>query len=179
MKVEQTDRCCQRRIKSAIFSEQAKIEKLRGLPYVPRTYDLGEVKSLDGKKYSLIIIDLLGKDLESHLQNCGGQFPLQTVLHIGIQLVQRIEAIHNRGIIHRDIKPENLLTGRSDARSDMLYTIDFGLSKMYTSIEGKNIPLTQSPSNQVGTPNYMSVNTHLGYEASRRDDLEPKTGGRR
>ena len=84
MKVEQTDRCSQKKIKSAIFSEQAKIEKLRGLPYVPRTYDLGEVKSLDDKKYSLIIIDLLGKDLGSHFQNCGGQFPLQTVLHIGL-----------------------------------------------------------------------------------------------
>ena len=46
-----------------IFSEQAKIEKLRGLPYIPRTYDLGEIESVDDKKYNLMIIDLLGKNL--------------------------------------------------------------------------------------------------------------------
>jgi len=118
----------------------------------------------------MIIIDLLGKSLQDHFESC--QFPLETVLHIGIQLVQRIEQIHNRGIIHRDIKPENFLTGIYEERSDKIYAIDFGLSKIYTSIDGKHIHFEKSPSNVVGTPNYMSINSHLGYEASRRDDLE-------
>jgi casein kinase 1 len=53
-----------------------------------------------------------------------------------------------------------------------VYLIDFGLSKRYTDpITGQHIPYKVSKG-MMGTARYASVNTHLGTEQSRRDDME-------
>ena len=64
MKVEKLE---QDKKQSEICSEQALVEKLRGLPFVPRTYDLGVIKSTEKKKYSAMIMDLLGRSLKAQL----------------------------------------------------------------------------------------------------------------
>ena len=49
--------------------------------------------------------------------------------------------------------------------------IDFGLAKKYLQKDGSHIPYKDNKSLR-GTPRYTSVNSHLGIEHSRRDDLE-------
>lgn len=67
-----------------------------------------------------------------------------------------------------DIKPENFMIG---IRSNTVYVIDFGLSKLYINSSGCHI--APGPVQElIGTTRYMSVNAHLGIETSRRDDLE-------
>lgn len=51
--------------------------------------------------------------------------------------------------------------------------IDFGLAKKYRdALTSSHIPYRQDPVHGVGTPLFASLNTHLGVETSRRDDLE-------
>jgi len=86
-------------------------------------------------------------------------------------MIDIVQLLHTRGYIYRDIKPENLLMG-ANKRFDTVYIIDFGLSKRYKDKKtGDHIPYKENKG-LVGTARYVSVNTHLGVEQSRRDDLE-------
>ena len=56
------------------------------------------------KKNKIIAQSLLGPNLKNLLKLCGGKFPLYTILNISVDLLKRIEIIHEHGIIHGDIK---------------------------------------------------------------------------
>jgi len=89
---------------------------------------------------------------------------------VALQILDRLEYIHSKNYIHRDIKPQNFVIGRKDP--NIIYIIDFGFSHQYRSsrtgkhIKYKNRRLT------IGSLCYLSINGNLGYEQSRRDDLE-------
>ena len=56
-------------------------------------------------------------------------------------------------------------------KSHKVYVIDFGLTKKYRDNKGNHIPYVTNKA-LTGTIRYASINTHLGIEQSRRDDLE-------
>lgn len=119
--------------------------------------------------YSVLVIDLLGESLGNLLERAGGVFKLKTVLMIADQMISRLEYLHDHGFIHRDLKPDNMMIGRSH-HHNQVFLIDYGLSKKYRSGDGEHIPFKEG-GKLVGTARYASVNSHLGYTLSRRDDL--------
>ena len=119
-------------------------------------------------QYNYLIIDLLSISLDKLRTSRPELFTSKLVMMLGIQMIQRIEDIHNKGIIHRDIKPENFIYNHSDAK---LYIIDFGIAKRFLLPNNKHCKITENNS-VVGTMNYISIHIHNGYTPSRRDDLE-------
>lgn len=117
-----------------------------------------------------LILEYLGPSLDNLAKKFEGHLSLHTVLQLAVQLMDRLEYIHDKGYVHRDIKPNNLLMGR-DRRSSVLYLIDFGLAKKYLIGESGMHIEPRRTERTVGTYEYCSVNSHLGKELSRRDDL--------
>ena len=134
---------------------------------IPKVYYFDRLEH----KYNFMVMEFLGPSLGDLFQLKERNFSMETVLMIAIQVLSRIEYMHEKGFIHRDIKPENFVIGLNE-KSNLVYLIDYGLSKRYKDKNsGQHIPYRENKQ-LVGTVRYASVNAHLGIEQSRRDDLE-------
>jgi len=106
------------------------------------------------------------------LFKAAGSFSLKTVLMLALQMIDRLEFVHSRGILYRDIKPHNFVMGIGD-RQGQVYILDFGLAKIYLDSEGNHCAGVRKKRTSVtGTVRYSGLNVHSGWDASRRDDLE-------
>lgn len=146
---------------------EAKVYKYIGqIPGVPKLHHFGPYG-----QYNVMVMELLGPSLEDLFNYCNRKFTLRTVLMLADQMIQRIEYVHYKHFLHRDIKPDNFVMGLSES-ARQIYLIDFGLAKRYRDPRTLlHIPYRENKS-LTGTARYASLNTHMGIEQSRRDDLE-------
>ncbi|XP_048127265.1 casein kinase 1-like protein 1 [Rhodamnia argentea] len=122
-------------------------------------------------EHNVLVMDLLGPSLEDLFNFCSRRLSLKTVLMLADQMINRVEFVHSKSFLHRDVKPDNFVMGLG-RRANLVYVIDFGLAKKYRDSSTHQHITRRENVNLTGTARYASVNTHLGIEQSRRDDLE-------
>jgi len=147
-------------------NEVAIYNRLKEVNYIPSLYAAGT----EGK-FNYIVMDLLEQSVEELCLTYGDQMSLKVVLHLVLQMLAIVEQIHSYGVLHRDLKPANFLLKTNAQQISKLYLIDFGLAKCFLDEKNRHIVI-KTNEKIVGTQRYMSVNTHHGLTASRRDDLE-------
>jgi serine/threonine protein kinase len=152
------------------FQREAQTLASLNHPNIAQIY--GVVES--GPTHGIVMELVDGETLQARLKR--GPLVLEEALQIARQVVEALEAAHDRGIVHRDLKPGNIML----AADGKVKVLDFGLAKALDTPSG-DVSLSNSPTILtggqgqpkvlIGTAAYMSPEQVRGQTTDERSDV--------
>lgn len=130
----------------------------------PKIYEYG-----NENQYNYLVMEIYGPNLGQLLRVCAGKFSLTTTFLVGLQIIDRIEVLHEKNFLYIDFKPENFLSGLEN-QTPYIFMIDFGKCISYRS-KKTNMHIPYKNSSYLYDPIFSSINSHYDIHPSRRDDI--------
>ena len=157
------------------YEEQIRFEKyilnkIKGFGNFPPLYD-----TLVDDENIYLIEGFMGFDLHTLFKICDHDFNIITTINIGIELLDNIKILHDRGFLHRDLKPDNIVFGpmceENIKYKNNIGIIDFGNSKLLMKKNG-SINYTTKIYECRGTRTFASNNALQDIDTKKIDDIE-------
>jgi serine/threonine protein kinase len=96
-----------------------------------------------------------------------GPMAVDKAIEYASQILDALDAAHQKGITHRDLKPDNILVTKQGIK-----LLDFGLAKQAVALQESDATRTLTQQGQiVGTLQYMSPEQLQGKATDKRSDL--------